>query len=107
MTALRLATPVKALLDDVARLANGADPYLKWSQIEPMLLSPLRKLEKVATAVKSASGFVVGQAGIDDLTTLWTAHPLDTRTLRRHTPAGSRPIAERIPDAGIQAGKRH
>jgi hypothetical protein len=32
MTALRLATPVKALLDDVARPANGADPHLKWSQ---------------------------------------------------------------------------
>ena len=63
--ACRVATQVNLFLDDVAMLADGADP-LSRSQIETMLHAvvdkQVAKLERVAFAAKNAPGFDVDQA---------------------------------------------
>jgi hypothetical protein len=83
MTARRLATRLNLILDDIAMLADGADPHLSRSQIETMLHAVverhLAKLERVAFAAKSAPGFDVDQARADDVRAVWTYTLLDAQ----------------------------
>jgi hypothetical protein len=81
--ARRLANQLNLTLDDVAMLADGADPYLTRSQIETMLHAVvdghLAKLDRVAFAAKSSWGFDIGQAKADDRRVYWAYALLDAQ----------------------------
>ncbi|MBR0827242.1 hypothetical protein JQ596_17085 [Bradyrhizobium manausense] len=111
--ARRLATQVNLFLDDVAMLADGADPHLTRSQIETMLHAVVEKqvakLDRVAFAAKNAPGFDVDQARSDDRRALWTYTLLDAQG---HGAAvrpedRDRMIAEGLSEVDIEAVKRH
>ncbi|TPQ35603.1 hypothetical protein C2U70_14200 [Bradyrhizobium guangdongense] len=78
--ARRLATQLNLTLDDIAMLADGADPR---SQIETMLHAvvdrDLAKLDRVALAAKSGRGFDVAQATADDQRPCWAYALLDAQ----------------------------
>lgn len=111
--ACRLATQVNLFLDDVAMLADGADPHLTRSQIETMLHAvvdkQLTKLERVALAAKSGPDFVAHRAQADDLRALWTFTLLDGQGhgafVRPEDRA--RMLAEGLSEADIEAVKDH
>lgn len=113
MTARRLATQLNVLLDDVAMLADAADPHLTRSQIETMLHAvvekQLTKLERVALAAKSAPGFDVDTARSDDLRALWTFTLLDAQgyTASVRPVDRSRMVAAGLSEADIEAIERH
>ena len=81
--ARRLATQLDAILEDAAMLAENTDLHLSRSQIETMLGAVverhLTKLDRVALAAKSASGFDVDRARSDDKRALWTYTLLDAQ----------------------------
>ncbi|WP_404543012.1 DUF6538 domain-containing protein [Bradyrhizobium sp. USDA 223] len=81
--ARRLATQLNLILDDVAMLADGADPHLTRSQIETMLHAfvdrHLAKLDRVAFAAKSSPEFDLEQARADDKRAFWAYALLDAQ----------------------------
>jgi integrase len=81
--ARRLAAQLDATLEDAAMLAEKTDLQLSSSQIETMLRAVvdghLTKLERVALAAKSSSGFNCDQARSDDKRALWTYTLLDAQ----------------------------
>jgi len=83
MTARRPATQLNLILDDVAMLADGADPHLTRSQIETMLHAVvdvhLAKLDRVALAEKSSPGFNLERARTDDKKAFWAYALLDAQ----------------------------
>lgn len=111
--ARRLATQVNLFLDDVAMLADGADPHLTRSQIETMLHAvvekQMAKLERIALAAKCAPGFVVDQAKTDDLRALWTYTLLDGQghSACVRPDDRDRMLAEGLSEVDIEAVKDH
>ncbi|OSI20530.1 DUF6538 domain-containing protein [Bradyrhizobium canariense] len=81
--ALRLATQLNLVLDDVAMLADGADLDLSGSQIETMLHvvvhRQLAKLDRVALAAKGSPEFDLDQARTDDKKAFWAYALLDAQ----------------------------
>ncbi|MDA9523851.1 hypothetical protein XI06_27120 [Bradyrhizobium sp. CCBAU 11434] len=111
--ARRLATQVNLFLDDLAMLADGADPHLTRSQIETMLHAVvekhLAKLERVALAAKSGPGFVVDRAKADDLRALWTYTLLDGQGPGAFVRPEDRDrmLAEGLSEVDVEAVKDH
>jgi hypothetical protein len=83
LAARRLATQLNLVLDEVAMLADGADPHLSQSQIETMLHAVvdahLTKLDRVAFAAKSSLEFDLKQARADDRRAYWAYALLDAQ----------------------------
>lgn len=111
--ARRLATQLNLTLDDVAMLADGADPYLTRSQIETMLHAVvdghLAKLDRVALAAKSSPGFDLGQAKADDRRAYWTYALLDAQGVTAVVRAEDRDrmAADGLSEADIEAVQDH
>jgi hypothetical protein len=83
IAARRMATQLNLILEDVAMLADGADPNLSRSQIETMLHAVvdahLAKLDRVALAANSSPGFDLEQARADDKKAFWAYALLDAQ----------------------------
>jgi len=108
--ARRLATQLDAILEDAAMLAENADLNLSRSQIETMVVErQLTKLDRVALAAKSAAGFDVDQARMDDKRALWTYTLLDAQgaaaTVRPEDRI--RMNVDGLSEADIEAVQRH
>lgn len=113
VTARRLATQLNLVLDDVAMLADGADPHLSRSQIETMLHAVVHrhmaKLDRVALAAKSAPEFDLEQARTDDRKAYWAYALLDAQGITAVVRAEdrSRMAEDGLSEADIEAIQDH
>ncbi|WP_369725725.1 DUF6538 domain-containing protein [Bradyrhizobium sp. LLZ17] len=113
MMARRLATRLNMILDDVAMLADGADPHLSRSQIETMLHGVvhrhLAKLDRVALAAKSSPDFHLEQARADDKKAYWAYALLDAQGVKAVVRAEdrSRMVQDGLSETDIAAVQDH
>jgi hypothetical protein len=113
VVARRRAAQLDLILEDAVMLADGDDPNLSKSQIETMLrgvIDPhLTKLERIALAAKSAPGFYVEQARMDDKRALWAYSLLDAQGVTAVVSAEDRVRmgADGLSEADIEAVQNH
>lgn len=113
MTARHLATRLNLILDDVAMLPDGADPYLSRSQIETMLHAVVErhlvKLDRVAFAAKNSLEFDPEQARAADRRAFWTYALLDAQgvTAVVRTADRKRMTDDGLSEADIESVQSH
>ncbi|WP_454620457.1 DUF6538 domain-containing protein [Bradyrhizobium cenepequi] len=113
VVARRLAAQLDLILEDAAMFADGDDPNLSRSQIETMLRGVvdrhLTKLDRVAFAAKSAPGFHVEQALMDDKRAFWAYALLDAQGVTAVVRAADRirMAADGLSEADIEAVQNH
>jgi integrase len=113
VVARRMGAQLDLILEDAAMLADSADLHLSRSQIETMLRGVvdghLTKLDRVAFAAKSAPGFDLERAKMDDKRAFWTYALLDAQGSTAVVRAEDRlrMSADGLSDADIGAVQDH